>query len=190
MFGLSDSVVKLAGEAILALAALAVLWFFYDHTTSLYYDKGVADTQATADKKDAAQAEISRVAMNQLTAELGVKEAAYSVAMANTQNQMQQERTSANQTIADLNARIAAGFRLRDPGVPRSPANASSSAATVADNTGPPGPGAGELSEQFTQQLASESNRADNVVIKLNALQSEALALQAACGIGAPNGNN
>lgn len=178
MFGLS----ALATKAIAAGVILAALWFVWHQVTTSYYDKGKAATEAAYAKRDQNQRDVVAKEVERLKQEALDIEAVHAVAVAAAQNQREKENAIANKTISDLRTRIARGFRLFDPFAKRT-TDCGGSAPAQATATTPVGngPTGSELSEQVTQFLTAEADRADAVVRQLTELQQEAEALQKAC---------
>lgn len=182
MFGLSQATAILVGKAISVVVIIAGLGFMWHAITSSYYKAGKFDTEEIYRQRDAEQRKHFEEEVARLVKEKEKIEFDHATTVDAIHVKYEQEKANANQTINSLNARIAAGLRLRDPGT-RSPAKCGDSPTPPAS---PPvavrdaATGA-ELSEQLTQFLTSEAARADAVVRQLIALQAEARALEKAC---------
>ena len=163
-----------AGLYLAAVAALAGgLWYLHHKIDADGYQRGLRETSAVYEKRDrearaAADAEIGALRAAKDKAESESRAAVQSITQ-----KLEKDRNDANRTIADLNGRIAAGFRLRDPYAIGTAASCNGGVSTAAASAaGSGGAGGGEFSEQVTQFLVSEAGRADQVARQLAACQA------------------
>lgn len=150
-------------------AILAGLWYLHHRIDSHGYQRGLRETTALYQARDAkAQSEADALA-EKLRGEVRAKEAKareendkISAALAKTKEENAR-------SVAILNQRIANGFRLRDP-YPTSPKQDCTGGMpkTGTDTNGVKEPSAGGLSIEATQFLSSEASRADEVATLLN----------------------
>ena len=170
----------LSKPAMYVAAALALMGALaYAHHT--IYAQGAADKEreltaayAARDKKAQALAD-ARIA--ELTAQAAAEKAQHVAAQDAITNRLKGVQIAYEKTKADVAARVAAGYRLRD-------SYASSTAASciggvpdaAASTAGNNATGGGELSEQLTGFLLSEAERADKVAQQLQACQAVVLS--------------
>jgi prophage endopeptidase len=173
---------------MLVLAGLIKVWNSY--TTALDkkgYDRGVAETTAAYTKRDNAQLQAALAAQTQAEARAAKAErdaaTAQSTASANYQKGVNDGKAKLAAFIASARAGTVS---LHDPGAKpgASPAcgNQTGKAEVAGSATGSDGGAtSGLLSESATVFLATEANRADEVVAQLTAAQAVIVSDRVLC---------
>jgi len=179
------------GAAILVLLALAGLVKVWSNYTSGLvkegYDHGVAETTASYTKRDNAQLQAVVVAQRQAEDRAAKAEAdaakSQSLASANYQRGILDGKTK---LAAFIDSARAGGIELRDPGSQAGTGPACDNQAGKAETTGAAGVGNGQaggglLSKDATVFLATEANRADEIVLQLTAAQAVIVSDRTLC---------
>jgi uncharacterized membrane protein len=173
---------------MLVLAGLIKVWNNY--TTALDkqgYDRGVAESTAAYTKRDNTQlqAALSAQSVAERVAAAAERKAAtaQSTASTNYQKGVNDGKTKLAAFIASARAGTV---KLRDPGNQAGTGSARCNQASQGTAAGPAtgsdgGAASGLLSESATVFLASEANRADEIVMQLTAAQAVIVSDRALC---------
>jgi len=162
-------IIKTVAVALAGLAIVFGLHWTYRQITNSYYEKGKSETELAYVARDAkaesnAQKEIAR-----LKEEKAAVESKWAESLKDKDLQLERKNREGDKKLAELNARIDTGTRMRDPFASRTnqscpggvPANPASTAVVES-------PQGRELSEQATRFLSAIGSEANALVRELN----------------------
>lgn len=177
--------VKAIGILLIVLGIVAGVWRAYDWA----YDKGVQADELVWQQRELSQAQQVAANIKQQEDDARAREAANSVAMAATNDNLRKGLNDAQHKNDILVAKLHDGtLRLRDPGHIDQPASCDGGAGQVATGSGgSDGTSGTQLSTEASDFLLSLSNEADNAVRQLTACQQIIVDDRKLCGqVGEP----
>lgn len=155
-----------------AIAICLALWYTYQTIDKRGYERGSLEIKAAYQKRDNDALQAANKEIQRLNGMYRKQERDIAAQVIEIQGKHAKESASAKTRIDELNRRISAGERLRDPfGRSSAPSSGERSLPGTSANAGGTAPAQGcELSEQASRFLVGESDRADQVVRDYNAL--------------------